>query len=44
MMFSNSIHLPPNHMQGVLVGGERVNEGDEGKGIWLMGFIYIHEI
>jgi hypothetical protein len=22
----------------------RVNRGDEGEGIWLVGFIYIHEI
>jgi hypothetical protein len=29
---------------GVLVGGERVKEGDEGEGIWLMDFIYLHEI
>jgi hypothetical protein len=28
----------------VLVGRGRVNEGDEGEGIWLMGFVYIHEI
>jgi hypothetical protein len=28
----------------VLVGGERVNGGDECEGIWLMGFIYIYEI
>jgi hypothetical protein len=27
---------------GVLVGV--VNEGDEGEGIWLMGFIYLCEI
>jgi hypothetical protein len=26
------------------MGKGRVNEGDEGEGIWLMGFIYIHEI
>jgi hypothetical protein len=31
-------------VEGVHVGGRRVNEGDEGEGIWLMGFIYIHEI
>jgi hypothetical protein len=30
-------------MLGVLVG-ERVNGGDEGEGIWLMGFIYIYKI
>jgi hypothetical protein len=29
---------------GVLVEWERVNGGDEGEGIWLMGFIYIYEI
>jgi hypothetical protein len=28
---------------GVSVGGGRVN-GDEGEGIWLMGFIYIYKI
>jgi hypothetical protein len=28
----------------VLVREGRVNGGDEGEGIWLMGFIYIHEI
>jgi hypothetical protein len=28
----------------VLVGGWKVNEGDEGEGIWLMGFMYIHEM
>jgi hypothetical protein len=26
------------------MGGERGNEGDEDEGIWLMGFIYLHEI
>jgi hypothetical protein len=26
------------------VGGERVNGGNEGKEIWLMGFICIYEI
>jgi hypothetical protein len=26
------------------VGGGKVNEGDEGKGIWLMGFIYLNKI
>jgi hypothetical protein len=31
-------------MGGVFVGGEIVNEVDEGEGIWLMGFIYIHEV
>jgi hypothetical protein len=29
---------------GVLVGGGRVNRGDEGEGIRLMDFIYIYEI
>jgi hypothetical protein len=29
---------------GVLVGGGRVNGGDEGEGIWLMDFIYICKI
>jgi hypothetical protein len=24
----------------VLKRGEKVNEGDEGEGMWLMGFIY----
>jgi hypothetical protein len=28
----------------VFVGGERVNGGDEGEGIWLMCFVYIYEI
>jgi hypothetical protein len=28
---------------GVLVGGRRVKEGDEGDGIWLMDFIYLYE-
>jgi hypothetical protein len=28
----------------VLVGGWKVNGGDEGEGMWLMGFIYIHKI
>jgi hypothetical protein len=30
--------------EDVLVGGRRVNEGDEGEGIWLMGFIYLYEL
>jgi hypothetical protein len=25
-------------------GRGRMNGGDEGEGVWLMGFIYIHEI
>jgi hypothetical protein len=29
---------------GDICGRGRINEGDEGEGIWLMGFIYIHEI
>jgi hypothetical protein len=29
---------------GVLVREGRVNGGDGGEGIWLMGFIYIYEI
>jgi hypothetical protein len=29
---------------GVFVGQGRVNEGEEGEGIWLMDFIYLHEI
>jgi hypothetical protein len=29
---------------GVLVRGKRMNERDEGEEIWLMGFIYMHEI
>jgi hypothetical protein len=28
----------------VLVGRGRVNEGDGGEGMWLMGFICLHEI
>jgi hypothetical protein len=28
----------------VLVGAGRVNEGDEGEGIWLMDFIYLYKI
>jgi hypothetical protein len=28
----------------VLVGEGRVNREDEDEGIWLMGFLYIHEI
>jgi hypothetical protein len=31
-------------VKGVLVGGKRVNEGDEGEGIWLVNFIYLYEI
>jgi hypothetical protein len=29
---------------GVLVGGGKLNGGDESEGIWLMVFIYIYEI
>jgi hypothetical protein len=29
---------------GILVGEGRVNEVDEGEGIWFMDFIYLHEI
>jgi hypothetical protein len=29
--------------EGVLVGWRKVN-GDEGEGIWLMGFIYTYKI
>jgi hypothetical protein len=29
--------------EGDAVGGGMVNGGDEGEGIWLMGFIYIYE-
>jgi hypothetical protein len=29
---------------GGACGRGRVNGGDEGEGIWLMGFIYIYEI
>jgi hypothetical protein len=29
---------------GLFVRGRRVNEGDEGEGIWLMDFIYLYEI
>jgi hypothetical protein len=29
---------------GILVGGRRVSEGDEGEGMWLMDFIYLNEI
>jgi hypothetical protein len=31
-------------LEVVLVGGERVNGGDEGEGIWLMDFMYLYEI
>jgi hypothetical protein len=31
-------------VEGVLLGRGRVNGGDEGEGMWLIGFIYIHEI
>jgi hypothetical protein len=27
-----------------LVGEGRVNEGDEGEGLWLMDFIYLYKI
>jgi hypothetical protein len=30
-------------MWGVLVGG-KMKRGDKGEGIWLVSFIYIHEI
>jgi hypothetical protein len=29
---------------GLLVGWGRVNGGDEGEGLWLMGFIYRYKI
>jgi hypothetical protein len=29
---------------GRTVGGQRVNKGDEGEGIWLMDFIYLYKI
>jgi hypothetical protein len=29
---------------GVLVGGGRMNERGKGEGIWLIDFIYLHEI
>jgi hypothetical protein len=29
---------------GVHLGLSMVNGGDEGEGIWLMGFIYLYEI
>jgi hypothetical protein len=29
---------------GALVGEGRVNEEDEGEGIWLMDFMYLYEI
>jgi hypothetical protein len=29
---------------GLIVGVGRVNERYEGEEIWMMGFIYIHEI
>jgi hypothetical protein len=29
---------------GGTCGRERLNGGDEGEGIWLMGFIYIYKI
>jgi hypothetical protein len=28
---------------GVLVGGGRMKEGDQGDGIWWMDFIYLYE-
>jgi hypothetical protein len=28
----------------VCVGGGKVNEGDEGEGIWLMDVIYLYKI
>jgi hypothetical protein len=28
----------------VLVGEGRVNDGEEGESMWLMGFIFIYEI
>jgi hypothetical protein len=28
----------------VLVGGGKVNRGDDSEGIWLIGLVYIHEI
>jgi hypothetical protein len=31
-------------VEGSSYGKGRVNEGDEGKGMWLMDFIYIYEI
>jgi hypothetical protein len=31
-------------MGGTGGGGERVNGRDECEGIWLVGFIYIHEV
>jgi hypothetical protein len=29
---------------GILVGGVRVNGGDEVEGIWLLGFTYIYVV
>jgi hypothetical protein len=29
---------------GVPMGGERVNDGDEGEEIWLMDFVYMYKI
>jgi hypothetical protein len=26
------------------MGGQRVNEGDQSEGIWLMDFIYVYEL
>jgi hypothetical protein len=28
----------------IRMGGRRMNEGNLGEGIWLMDFIYLHEI
>jgi hypothetical protein len=33
-----------NTKEGGTGGSGRMNGGDEGEGIWLMGFIYIYEI
>jgi hypothetical protein len=29
---------------GILIGMGRVNEGEEGEGIWLIDFIYLYEL
>jgi hypothetical protein len=28
----------------IQLGGQRVNEGDEGEAIWLIDFVYLYEI
>jgi hypothetical protein len=38
------VHMCVHVCGGVICEARRVNGGDEGEGIWLMGFIYICEI